>query len=113
MKMDQTTRASKEKVVTGKRNTIVSLRASNTGAESAGVSLRGLPESLAAEAAVLGSMIIGPEYIGEVVEHLKTNAFYRIEHQMIFDALVALYEKIKTGAWMRCCSATNSRSENS
>jgi replicative DNA helicase len=94
-----TNKASKEKVVTGKRSTIVGLRAPNTGtgAESAGGSLRGMPESLAAEAAVLGSMIVGPECISEVVEHLKTNAFYRIEHQMIFDALVALYEKNKDG----------------
>jgi len=56
---------------------------------------RSMPESLAAEAAVLGSMIIDPERISEVVEQLKINAFYRIEHQMIFDALVTLYEKNK------------------
>ena len=56
---------------------------------------RRMPESLAAEAAVLGSMIIDPECIGSVVEQLETNAFYRIEHQMIFDALIALYEKNK------------------
>ena len=53
---------------------------------------RAMPESLAAEAAVLGSMIIDPECIGEVVEQVKSNAFYRLEHQMIFDALVGLYE---------------------
>ncbi len=28
----------------------------------------------------------------------KTDAFYRIEHQMIFDAIVALYEKNNGGA---------------
>ena len=56
---------------------------------------RSMPESLAAEAAVLGSMIVDPNCISEVVEHLKTDAFYRIEHQMIFDALVTLYEKNK------------------
>lgn len=55
---------------------------------------RSMPESLAAEAAVLGSMIIDPKCIGEVVEEIKTSqAFYRIEHQMIFDAMVSLYEK--------------------
>ena len=53
---------------------------------------RAMPESLAAEAAVLGSMIIDPECIGEVVEQVKSDAFYRLEHQMIFDALVGLYE---------------------
>jgi replicative DNA helicase len=54
---------------------------------------RSMPESLAAEAAVLGSMIIGPKCIGDVVEHLNRNAFYRSEHQLIYDALIALYEK--------------------
>ena len=52
-----------------------------------------MPESLAAEAAVLGSMIVDPKCISQVVEQLKTEAFYRIEHQMIFDALIALFEK--------------------
>ncbi|MDD5457961.1 MAG: replicative DNA helicase [Phycisphaerae bacterium] len=57
-----------------------------------------MPESKAAEAAVLGSMIIDPECIGVVVESLKSaDAFYRIEHQMIFDALVSLYEKNRAG----------------
>jgi len=53
---------------------------------------RTMPESLAAEAAVLGSMIIDPECISEVVEQVRSDAFYRLEHQMIFDALVGLYE---------------------
>jgi replicative DNA helicase len=52
-----------------------------------------MPESLAAEAAVLGSMMIDPECIGEVVEQLDRMAFYRAEHQTIFDGLVALYER--------------------
>ncbi len=59
----------------------------------AGLVSRSMPESLAAEAAVLGSMIIDPECIGEVVEHLQASDFYRTEHQIIFAALVALYEK--------------------
>jgi len=56
---------------------------------------RAMPESLAAEAAVLGAMLIDPECIGQVVERLKSQDFYRIEHQIIFDSLVALYEKNK------------------
>jgi replicative DNA helicase len=54
---------------------------------------RSMPESLAAEAAVLGSMIIDPECIGQVVEELSSEAFYRTEHRIIFEALVALYEQ--------------------
>ncbi|MEE9370855.1 MAG: replicative DNA helicase, partial [Sedimentisphaerales bacterium] len=38
-------------------------------------------------------MIIDPECINDVVERLGASAFYRIHHQLIFDALVALYEK--------------------
>ncbi len=57
--------------------------------------LRSMPESLAAEAAVLGSMIVDPECIGDVVEVLERDAFYRIEHRHIYEALVSLYEKNK------------------
>jgi replicative DNA helicase len=57
--------------------------------------MRSMPESLAAEAAVLGSMLINPECIGDVVEHLTAEAFYRIEHRYIYDALITLYEKNK------------------
>jgi replicative DNA helicase len=57
--------------------------------------VRSMPESLAAEAAVLGSMLIDPECIGDVVEQLTTDAFYRVEHRYIFDALINLYEKNK------------------
>jgi len=64
-------------------------------ADGSGLLNRSMPESLAAEAGVLGSMIIDPECIGLVVEKVKADAFYRIEHQIIFDALVTLYEKNK------------------
>jgi len=67
------------------------------GANGAGATapLRTMPESLAAEAAVLGSMIIDPECIGDVVEVLERDAFYRIEHRHIYEALIGLYEKNK------------------
>jgi replicative DNA helicase len=57
--------------------------------------VRTMPESLAAEAAVLGSMLIDPECIGDVVELVERDAFYRIEHRHIFEALISLYEKNK------------------
>jgi replicative DNA helicase len=55
-----------------------------------------MPESLAAEAAILGSMIIDPECINEVVELIGPGAFYRLEHRYIFEALVALWEHGQT-----------------
>jgi len=54
---------------------------------------RSMPESLAAEAAVLGSMLLDPRCIGDIVVSMGTEAFYRVEHQLIFDAIVSLYEK--------------------
>ncbi len=57
--------------------------------------VRSIPESLAAEAAVLGSMLIDPECIGQVVELVDRDAFFRVEHRHIFDALILLYEKNK------------------
>ena len=56
---------------------------------------RTMPESLEAEAAVLGSMMLDPKCIGDVVQKIKAEAFYRLEHQMMFDAIVALWEKKK------------------
>lgn len=55
--------------------------------------LRSMPESLAAEAAVLGSMVIDPRCIADVIELLDRNAFYHTEHQILFDAVLALFEK--------------------
>lgn len=75
-------------------------KTTNTNDTSAGRPLpdRQAPESLPSEAAVLGSMIIDPACIGAVVEQLNQEAFYRIEHQLIFQALVSLYEKNPAGA---------------
>ena len=57
------------------------------------VAVRTMPESLSAEAAVLGSMLIYPECIGDVVEFVERDSFYRMEHRHIFEALISLYEK--------------------
>jgi len=89
--MNQMTKAGKEKT-DGAKVTKLASRGELLAA-------RHMPESLAAEAGVLGSMIVDPECISGVLEYLNTAAaFYRIEHQMIFDALIALYEKNKGGS---------------
>jgi len=64
-----------------------------SGPASLGTILRSMPQSLAAEAAVLGSMIVDPRCIGEVVQLLNRDAFYHSEHQLLFDAIIALFEK--------------------
>lgn len=44
---------------------------------------------------MLGSMILEPACIGDIIKQLKTEDFYRIENQLIFSALVALWERAK------------------
>ena len=51
------------------------------------------PQSLEAEMAVLGSMLIDNDCIGKAVEILGTNHFYRTAHRKIFSAATTLYEK--------------------
>lgn len=61
------------------------------GAE--GLAGRKIPASPEAEAALLGSMILDPLCIGRVVEQLKADSFSLPEHQLVFEALVHLFEE--------------------
>lgn len=54
---------------------------------------RKIPASPEAEAALLGSMILDPLCIGRVVEHLKADSFSLPEHQLVFEAMVRLFEE--------------------
>ncbi len=95
--MEQMTGTGSEKAGrTGTTRVNPPLRA-GAGASNLDVGLlgRAMPESIAAEAAVLGSMVIEPKCIGEVLELIKGEAFYRIENRIIFEAVIALYEKNK------------------
>ena len=74
---------------TSKKNNGESASVSAPVSASAG---RGMPESLEAEAAVLGSMILDRECIGQVIQLITSTAFYRPEHRDIYDALIGLYE---------------------
>jgi len=65
---------------------------------SGNLTVRSMPESLAAEAAVLGAMFIDSHCIPDVIAIIGREAFYRIEHQQIFDCVIALYEKDTGGA---------------
>jgi replicative DNA helicase len=58
-----------------------------------GMITRSMPQSLGAEASVLGSMIVDPRCIADVIEVVSREAFYHTEHRMIFDAVISLYEK--------------------
>src|SRR4030042_6910459 len=56
---------------------------------------RTMPESVAGEAAVLGSMLIDTESIPKVIEIIGDNpqAFYHLENRLIYEAIIHLYEK--------------------
>lgn len=67
----------------------------NTTTSDFGVSRR-MPYSLEAEQAVLGSILIDPERINDVVGIIKADDFYLEEHRAIFLAMQDLYIKNKT-----------------
>lgn len=51
------------------------------------------PQSLDAEMAVLGSMLLEREAAGKAIEILDESAFYKESHRIIFTAAVSLYDK--------------------
>jgi replicative DNA helicase len=53
---------------------------------------KALPVSVEAEAAVLGSMILDRECIGQAIEQIDAESFSLPEHRHIFEATVGLYE---------------------
>ena len=51
------------------------------------------PNDSQAEQAVLGSMLVDKDAVLTVVEILKPEDFYRVEHSEIYSAILDLYEK--------------------
>ncbi len=49
------------------------------------------PQDMAAEQSVLGAMLLSKDAIGEVTELLKGRDFYRLAHELIYDAVMDLY----------------------
>lgn len=50
------------------------------------------PQNLEAEQSVLGGMLIDNETVNRVIEILRPDDFYRPAHQLIYQAIVALYQ---------------------
>ncbi len=102
--MSKDTKIAPIKVSAGKGVRVEPLSAAARGAQAPDSFVRGqaglrrMPESLAAEAAVLGSMVLDPDCISEVIERLRADDFYRVEHRYIFSAIIALYERHTGGA---------------
>ncbi|MBX9696302.1 MAG: replicative DNA helicase, partial [Cyanobacteria bacterium] len=51
------------------------------------------PQSIEAEQAVLGSLLINPESISRVIDVIKPEQFYRKAHQVIAEGIISLFEK--------------------
>lgn len=62
---------------------------SNTGLEYGKVP----PNAVELEEAVLGALMLEGEALNDVVEILKPDSFYRLEHQRIFEAIIELFRK--------------------
>jgi replicative DNA helicase len=58
-----------------------------------GSSVKAPPHDLDAEESVLGSMMLSPEAIADVIEILEPDDFYRLAHRRIYEALLGIYAK--------------------
>jgi replicative DNA helicase len=56
------------------------------------------PHSLEAEMSLLGSMILDPQVVGDVLQQVRSgDAFYSQSHALIFDSIVATYDTHQSG----------------
>ncbi len=53
------------------------------------------PQSVEAEMAVLGSMLLDREAISHAIEILDVSYFYRESHKKIYSAIIKLYDETK------------------
>ena len=55
--------------------------------------LKLLPQSIEAEEAVLGAILVNPTSLGRIVELLKPESFYKPAHRIIYDAMLNMFRK--------------------
>ncbi len=55
--------------------------------------LKMMPQSIEAEEAVLGAVLVNPQSLGRIVEFLKPESFYKPSHKIIFEAVLELFRK--------------------
>jgi replicative DNA helicase len=55
--------------------------------------IKTLPHNIAAEEALLGSILIDPEAIYKVADIISPEDFYKPAHQIIYSAILYLFEK--------------------
>ncbi|RBM18095.1 replicative DNA helicase [Prauserella sp. PE36] len=54
------------------------------------------PQDILAEQSVLGGMLLSPDAVGEALELVRREDFYRPGHQAVYDAAVTLYSRGET-----------------
>ena len=65
------------------------------------------PNATELEEAVLGALMLESDALNDVVEILKPDSFYRIEHQKVFEAITDLFSKsepidiLTVTSWLR------------
>ena len=55
--------------------------------------LKMMPQSVDAEEAVLGAILVNPMSLGRIVEYLKPESFYKPAHKIIYEAVLDLFRK--------------------
>lgn len=67
------------------------------------MSERFLPQSIEAERAVLGSLLIDPDALVQVVENLRPEDFYRNTHRQLYEVMVSLYAQRTPADFVTLC----------
>lgn len=55
--------------------------------------LKLLPQSVEAEEAVLGAILVNPLSLGRIVEFIKPESFYKPAHKIIYESMLELFKK--------------------
>lgn len=50
-----------------------------------------MPQNIDAEEAILGAILVNPNCMNKVVEHLKPESFYKPAHRYVYEAMLELY----------------------
>jgi replicative DNA helicase len=69
------------------------------------------PQALDAERSVLAAMLLDHDAVGRAIEMMETSDFYRLAHQKIFDAILALYNRNEKADLITLAEELRKRSE--
>lgn len=72
---------------------------------------RAVPNSVEAEEAVLGSVLIDPEFVFRVVPFLRKDDFYTVKNGWVWDALVTLHRQNSPIDFLTVCNELETRGQ--